>query len=370
MFGISKHGFKRKTYDDILQELMKRSRDTFGENINLTSRSLYGMMLRVVAWVVSGLWQLAESVYLSGYVRYAEGVQLDRIAGNIGIRRQGKISAEGYVNVYVDKLPTIIPAGFIVESVTGQRYISVKDETITEQGGTIKVVAVDKGYHTNTEANSIIEIVTPTAEVERVTNLEAIVGGRDEESDAEFRARYYKSRGATGSSTRASIEASLRDIESVRDAVVIENDTKVEVNNLPPHHIHCLIVGGNDDVIGKTILSTKAAGIGTMGDTEVTVDGYTVRFDKGTHQQITIKLVLTVDSDYSDSYEDLINERVMDYILTIGLGGTIHRSKLVMELADIPGITNVDVILDGKNEDLILNSKSIPSVDKVVIEYA
>ena len=60
MFGISKHGFKRKTYDDVLQDLMKKSRDTFGEDINLTSRSLYGMMIRVVAWVVSGLWQLAE----------------------------------------------------------------------------------------------------------------------------------------------------------------------------------------------------------------------------------------------------------------------------------------------------------------------
>lgn len=374
MFGLTKYGFKRKTYDDILQELFKKSKDTFGEDINLTTRSLYGMFLRVISWVLSGVWQLAEYVYLSSYVRYAEGISLDRIASNIGLTRLGKQYAEGYINIYVSETPLELDRGFIVEGMNNQRYTTLEPVIIEIDGQEVYVRSLEKGVNANAEANTIDTIVTPVAEVERVNNLSAIVGGKEEETDDEFRRRYQKSLSAAGSATRASIESALRQLDGVNDVLVKENDTTEYIGELPPHFIHCIVAGGYKEQIGSTILKTKAAGIGTKGEIEVNViddmgGEHLVFYDKVGNEDVTVYIELTVNTDYSHSYEEEIKDKVKTYINTVGVGETLYASKVMMELKDVIGIDNINVTFNDNQTKIIPAESNAVRLEEVVISY-
>ena len=72
-------GFKRKTYNDLQQEMDQRARELFGDDINTSERSPIGILIRLFAWFLGKSWELAEKVYNSGFVTKAEGVQLDNL---------------------------------------------------------------------------------------------------------------------------------------------------------------------------------------------------------------------------------------------------------------------------------------------------
>ena len=48
--GLSKFGFRRKTYNEILEDMEARAKELFGESVNLSERSPLGMFLQTIAW--------------------------------------------------------------------------------------------------------------------------------------------------------------------------------------------------------------------------------------------------------------------------------------------------------------------------------
>lgn len=55
---LDKNGFRRKTYDDLLDEMSDKAKELFGDNINLSTRSFIGILVRLYAWFLSLLWQM------------------------------------------------------------------------------------------------------------------------------------------------------------------------------------------------------------------------------------------------------------------------------------------------------------------------
>lgn len=72
---LDEHGFKRKTYDELLTDMESKAKELFGEDINLSSHSALGVFLRIIAWFMALIHELAERVYNSGFISSADGVQ-------------------------------------------------------------------------------------------------------------------------------------------------------------------------------------------------------------------------------------------------------------------------------------------------------
>lgn len=90
----------------------------------------------------------------------------------------------------------------------------------------------------NVAADTITTITNPgsVAGITAVTNPAAFTGGRERETDEEFRDRYYASVDYAGGVNADSIRAALlQNVDGIMEAKVFENDTDdVDDYGLPP----------------------------------------------------------------------------------------------------------------------------------------
>ena len=70
---IDDNGFSRPTYAEIVDDLSTEWRRLFGENAQTGGHSVGGVVIRILAYVLDRLYQLAEVVYNSQFVDSAEG---------------------------------------------------------------------------------------------------------------------------------------------------------------------------------------------------------------------------------------------------------------------------------------------------------
>ena len=108
---LDKNGFKRKRYSDLVEDMTLKAKELFGEDTNLSERSFLGILIRLFAWFLAIIWEVAEKVYNSGYMHKAEGIQLDRKAWEFGITRLQEQHAQGTIEIHGTP-------GFVVEEGT------------------------------------------------------------------------------------------------------------------------------------------------------------------------------------------------------------------------------------------------------------
>ncbi len=131
-FGVTSEGFVKKRLSDIKTEIENAARAVFGNNINLTSQSVFSQFIGIIADRESSLWELAEDTYNSQYPDTAEGVALDNIASISGVKRlPARASRVRNVHLFGDA-GTSVPAGtvFSVLGNTDARFAVLSGVTL------------------------------------------------------------------------------------------------------------------------------------------------------------------------------------------------------------------------------------------------
>lgn len=388
-YGLTENGFRRKSYGDILSDMEASARELFGDNVNLTERSPLGMFLKVIAWNQAEIWQMAEDVYNAGYIDTAEGLAQDNVSKFVTIERKAAQKAEGYILVSGNE-GTRVPAGFRVETGEDAILFETTEERRIPAAGEIEIPirAVRPGENGNVPANTINRIVNPIAGIREVINPEQLENGTDTEKDHEFRERYYRSISKGGSSTRASVEAALLNLANIEDAFVEENETMQEIDDIPPKSLAPYVFGGDDIEIAETILKSKAGGIRSYGDTEITVKDsrgadHTIGFTRPSTKDIYMNIELSKKDDYTG--DGNVKQALIEYIGGQDVEGRNHRglrigenvtlSKIIAK-SMVQGVKDVFVELstDGEAFDttnIEIGPKEIArtSWDKVVISH-
>lgn len=72
---MMKRAFNGKPIPSLVDSMEDRAREQFGEDVNTSSKTPLGIIIRIFAWFLAGLWDIAERVYNSGFVSKSEGVQ-------------------------------------------------------------------------------------------------------------------------------------------------------------------------------------------------------------------------------------------------------------------------------------------------------
>lgn len=388
-WGLTPKGFYRPEYVQILNAIEYRARELFGDNVNLTVRSPLGILLRIDAWMLNILFGVLEKVYNSRFVDTSEGNSLYNLGRMIGMYLLPAGKATGYVTIEGTE-GTVIPAGYLLSTPGGLQYTVMREEIIGAEGKILALIqAVQTGREYNTDAGTIINIVNPAAVrgIKGVCNESPVINGRERETDAEYRDRYYKSVDyAGGVNTEAVRAALLQDVQGVYTAYVYENDSDMydPVYKLPPHSIEAVVYGGLDEDIARVIYEKKAGGIQTNGNKSVPVMTNSeqlidISFSRPDLINIYIKIFnLETNEDFPG--EDTIKEAVINFIGGdasggLGIGADVPYQGIPAVIMQIKGILDFDFVIGKSAENLNrekveigIREKAVTSADKVVIE--
>lgn len=373
MSGLTAQGFNRETYENEISDMQARAQTLYGNDVNLADNSPLGIFIKIIAFFLAtddtgnnqGLWELAQNVYDSGYIDTAEGVSLDGVVKNMGLKRLQAQPATGQQMQIIGTNGTVISSGFLISRQDGTQYETIDNVTITNGSGTSRYTAVNGGTNTNTPVGTITTITNPTAGVTSVTNLDAAVGGTDAETDDVLRQRYYNSISKVGASTANSIQATLLATLNVKAAIVRANNTMAtDGNGTPAKAIAPIVYGGADADVANAILNTAPAGIQSFGTTNVSVtdlsgNPQTIGFTRPTVVEIYVKVHLTTDSNFPSNGQAQVTTQIINYIGGTDADGTYYAglnlasnviwSKCVAACQNVTGVDDVAVTLSTDN---------------------
>lgn len=386
--ALDKNGYKRKTYDELLTEMQVRAKELFGENVNVTGRSVISFLLRIMAWFLSLVWEDNEDVYYSASINSATGTSLDRLLPYGGISRNNEGYAEGPLSISGTANYTLLQ-GFVVTNETDVFFETIEDVTLDANGsGTVTIRALDPGIIGNVGAGQVTIIVNPDANIESVTNPEEITGGREKETDVEAKDRYDVSVEGLGSATIPSVRANLLKLDGVRAAQVIDNYTMETVNGQPPKSIQAFVLGGNDQEIAETIFNTKAGGIepfGTVTQTVTDLGGqvHTVRFSRAEEVFVRIRVTIQKNNAFPADGGDQIRSALVRAIggedisgalyAGLSMGDDVVYSRLIAQIYKVEGIDDVQLELstdgiDYSSGNIAIGLQQVAQTDSDFIE--
>lgn len=385
-WGLTDAGFRRPTYAELLDAIEHKARELFGSKANLTVRSPLGIFLRIYAWVLNLLFSTLEDVYNSRFVDTAVGSSLYNLGRAIGLRLLGAQKAVGYLQFFGED-GVEVPSGFLAETITGVQYVTLTSGVILDGSVTLPASAAIAGPDGNTSEKTINIITNPMSGIDDVINVKPFEGGRNTETDAEYRARYYISVDFAGG---VNIDAIVAEIyESVEAVIAVtgdENDTDfTDKNGLPPHSIEIVAYGGLDEEIAAAIFKRKAAGIQTYGNTTVAVISktgrtYDISFSRPAPVGIWVKVYnLITDSSFPLDGIEQIKQRIVSHIGGnvrggLNIGQAVICVTLPTEVLKVRGVVDFDLQIspDGenfswKNIDIAAREKAVTDESMVIV---
>ena len=344
MTQLTSQGFTRTRLDERLTALQEAMRAIFGPTLNLDPDTMDGQALGVFAESQSNLDQLAEDVYHSFNPQSATGVALSRLVQLNGIRR-----IEGTYSTVtlrcVGSQGTVIPAGSLVKSTATNATFETTEEATITASGEIDIAARSavKGA-VLAPAGTLTKIDTPIFGWQTVTNLLDAAPGRNEETDEQLRLRRRASTSTPGQAIVDAMYGALTNIPEVRQAKVYENDQDViDANGLPPHSIYCIVEGGTDADILKTIWLKKTAGTTTHGTTAGQVtdsmgNTHTLNFSRPTDVNVWVTVNLHTRPGWpTDGAQRITNALTAWAVANQSIGEEVIHSRLFDPANTVPG---------------------------------
>ncbi|MGB2872235.1 baseplate J/gp47 family protein [Psychrobacillus psychrotolerans] len=388
--ALDSNGYKRKTYDDLLNDMSAKAKEKFGENANVTERSVLGVLLRIMAWFLSLVWQDNENVYYSAYRKTAEGAQLDMLLPYAGITRNLEQYAFGALEI-TGTPNHLVSAGFLVSKTNSDIFFETTEDIILSASGKGigEIRAVELGSIGNVGANTIVEIVNPDADVISVTNISKTSGGREKETDLEARERASVTVEGMGSATTNAIRTNLLKLPSVRAATVIENFGDVpDEYGTPMRAVQAFVLGGTDEDIARAVFEKKAGGIQPYGTTYVSVmddskNPQQIGFTRAVEVPIYLKVILNTNASFPTEGIEQVKSVLIRYIggtdidssvyAGLNMGEDVIESRLIARTYQVPGIEDVTIQLsiDGisySESNLAIGLQEVAQLDASNIE--
>lgn len=379
-WGLTDAGFRRPTYAELLDALEYKARELFGSKANLTVRSPLGIFLRIFAWMLNLLFSTLEDVYNSRFIDTAVGASLYNLGRALGLRLLGAQKAVGYLT-FTGENGVEVPEGFLAETTAGMQYVTVSSGVIRDGEVTLPATAVSSGPDSNTAEGTITTITNPKLGIESVTNVKPFEGGRNTETDAEFRERYYKSVDFAGG---VNIDAIIAEVyESVEAVIAVtgeENDTDFESESgLPPHSFEVVAYGGLDEEIAKAIFRRKAAGIQTFGNTTVAVLGvsgqtFNISFSRPTPVKVWVRVTdLVTDRHFPLDGVEQIKSSIVSFIGGntrggLNIGQDVIQVVLPTEVLKVPGVVDFNLQISADGETFGWGNVVVAARQKAVTE--
>jgi len=218
----------------------------------------------------------------------------------------------------------------------------------------VGIMAEERALHWE-ELENIYQAMYPsTAQGDSLSNVVLFAGiSRNlNETDAELRARYYASITARGQNNNDSLSSQLLQLNTVIDAVVIDNKTDTtDANGIPPHQFLTVVKGGTDAEIAQTIWDNTPQGISSYGSISSTVidqqgNSQIIYYSNPTDVQIYVTLNITVDANYPIDGDNQIKLNLETFgNETFLINDDVIFSKLYNPINQVAGVLDINMYI-------------------------
>ncbi len=338
---LTEQGFKKRTFDEILNAKIEKAKELFGEDIETGELTPLGKFIRINAYDQALAEEEAEQIYYSIFPNTAIGTSLDRLCVFAGISRNAETKAK-YIVTFTGSAGAVISAGFLVGTDSGINFATVEDVTIGENGTVDATVDCElSGEIGNVLVQEINKIVNPSADVESVIGKSLVSKGVETESDYELRKRFNEAKEGLGSCNEVAIKAALLRVPTVTHAGIIVNEENAS--------FECFINGGYDhhEEIAETIFDKKPLGIKTTGNVaqEIIDSGgytHTINFSHTTNAPVYVRLAIKTNTEFEGETgkQDIANN-LETYIDSVGIGNSVILSSLYGQIHSVTGVIEV-----------------------------
>ncbi len=343
MATVNEHGVQVRSLADYRALLEERLRAALGSDLALDPETPLAQIIGVQALALTELDEQLASLANGMSVNTATGTQLEDLANLFEItRREATYSrVEATLSGVAG---TNIPAGSRARTSNGDVF-GLEESVFIPSGGSVAgtFIAVESGNKA-VDAGTLIRIETAVAGWETVTNANAGVVGKDQESNFDLRDRYKASTTRKAITSVQAIQATVLDVAGVERVRVEENATDAPVArqgfNIPAHNVMVIVLGGLDSDIADAIVRSKPAGIPLFnnGDEAVTSNG--IKFQRV--ESIACDLAITISTKDFFEAEGIatIKTRVAAYFNTLfGIGDSVDLQALRAPIYSVLGAT-------------------------------
>lgn len=347
--ALTELGYERPTYNELLEMQEERARLLFGNDINTSNNTALGKYIRLNVHDLEKVHELAELVYFSAYPNTAVGVSLERICALVGIYRNPATYAKHNVR-FIGTAGEYVPEAFEVSTTSGELLFHTYDSLLIGEDGTVEgvVECETAGTVGNVAIGKIDTIVNPSVNVESIEHLGIAEYGREPETDVALRSRFAATVSGIGTYTITAIKGAVLRVPLVEAVEIIENDSDVTVNNVPPHSFICYVLcpESQDVLVAEAILNKKPLGVKAAGEVKVDViDKYgvsrSIGFTRTKQKSIYIKLTLTVNQYFNIDGVEQIKANIADYINGLKNDADVYLSSIYGYVYKADGIVNV-----------------------------
>lgn len=365
MADLSIYGFKVKTREELIDDLTKELKNSFGATFDVSVSSPDGQIMRIFADALATAYQVALAASNSYNVAATVGSDLDELVRLNGISRI--LAQPTTVALDLTGTPgTTVPAGSIITTADGLEFTTDIDGLIPAQVqatcstlGPIEIIA-----------GEVNVIPSPITGWSGATNPYRGTTGILAETDGQLRQRRERTVIRSGTSTIEAIHASVADLELEFISVLVNSSGTTDSFGIPPHSIAVIAEGSTGDLISERIFHNIPAGIQTYGTSSATVTDlvgadHVIQYSRPIDKKVVAEIEFTKDSNVSLESVARMKQALIDYINSTQIAKPLIWSELfppvlavaggarvemirVAGFGNTPGILDISVPLDGR----------------------
>lgn len=345
IFGPS--GLTIPTQSEWLADLQARYKDKFGDECRVDDiDGVFGRICGIQSEILNDLCSELAATVAALLPSTSADALLDELVKFNGITRNLATKSSVLLTLTANSAGSTVPDGSLVGTSTGVQFEIVGPVVLIpdEVKENVQAYAVQEGA-LQADAGTVTEILTPVFGWEAVTNPADAEVGNAKESNAVLRQRRWEAAQAVGLHHPSIIKKVLADLDDVVEVFVeVNNGTTVNENLVPPQHIRCILIGGDNQDIADTLFGLHplgdmypqgagsiAGGIGSWGDVDVGVDDGegntdTMHFDRGEY----IPIYIIVQTNVNHALYPMDGEQqIKDYILQF-FAGTLEINDVAV----------------------------------------
>lgn len=329
---IDEVGISAPSYADVLASLQASFRLIYGDDAYLEPDSQDGQLLAIFARAIHDCNQATIAAYNSFSPATAVGAGLSNVVRINHMKRL--VPTRSQINLTITGVTGTTIINGIVGDVDGNRWL-VPSPTVIPIAGTIIVTAESEVEGAIVApAGAASQILTPVAGWQSVTNADPAVPGNPVESDAALRARQEITPALNAYTVLTGLVAAIKALPGVTYGTAYENDTSTtDANGIPGHSIALVVKGGVAADIAQTIYERKAPGVGTHGNTTITITDISgaerdIKFFIPVEVGIKARVSIQPGLNYTSAIGDQIRAAVAAFINAFSIGEDLVVNRL------------------------------------------
>ena len=331
---LTSTGLSAPSYADIYSALQNAYWTIYGADAVLSADTQDGQWVGVLAQALYDTGQACLAVYGSFSPATAQGAALSSVVKINGLAR--KIATASTVTVTIVGVSgTTIINGIIGDNQNlGTQWALPATVTIPSGGSITETATCTTIGAISAAPATLVNILTPTAGWQTVSNAAAVTLGDPIEIDAALRTRQGLSTAMPALTPLDAILAAVANTAGVGRTAPYQNNTgATDTSGRPPHSLTIVAEGGDMDLVAAAIASKKGPGPTTYGTTSrVIIDSKGVAETINYFQLTTVPITLTINvkalTGYLSTTGDLVKASVAAFINALAIGETSYLTRL------------------------------------------